>query len=74
MKKVTGLLFIAAAFFLLGSSFKPLAEEAPRITKIETPIIKYAEEAPRITKVNAPSIKFAEEAPRITQAVDLNKR
>lgn len=65
MKKLTGIFFIAAAVILLGSSFKPLAEEVPRIVKIEAPVINYAEEVPRITKVDTPVINFAEEVPRI---------
>lgn len=71
MKKVTGLFFIVTAVFLLGSSFKPLAEEVPRIVKIEVPIKKFAEEVPRIVKVETPAKKFAEEVPRIVQ-IDLD--
>lgn len=65
MKKVTGILFIATAVVLLSSSFKPMAEEVPRITKVVEPIVNYAEEVPRITKLDEPVINFAEEVPRI---------
>ncbi len=65
MKKVTGFFFIATALFLLGSTFKPFAEEAPRITKIEAPITKFAEEAPRITQAVDIAKPFSEELPRL---------
>lgn len=38
MKKITGLLFIAAAVLLLGSSIKPMGEDLPRLTKFNAPI------------------------------------
>ncbi|TCI32830.1 MULTISPECIES: hypothetical protein [unclassified Exiguobacterium] len=66
MKKVTGIFFIAAAILLLGSSFKPMAEDFPRLGKIE-PIIKpMAEDFPRLGKINEPVLKpMAEDFPRL---------
>lgn len=66
MKKVTGIFFIAAAVLLLGSSFKPLVDEMPRLTKIDAPIQKFVDEMPRLTKIEEPVQKFVDELPRLT--------
>ena len=65
VKKITGVLFLATAVLLLGSTVKPLADEMPRIGKVEQPVKSYADEMPRIGKVDAPVILFADEMPRI---------
>ncbi|WP_026824359.1 MULTISPECIES: hypothetical protein [Exiguobacterium] len=65
MKKLAGFFFIATAVILLGSSFKPFAEERPRIVKIEEPIIINAEERPRIVQVEIPEKINNESMPRI---------
>lgn len=65
MKKLTGILFLATAVFLLGSSVKPLADEIPRIGKVEEPIRYYADEIPRIGMTKEPVKSFADEIPRI---------
>ncbi|TCI56133.1 hypothetical protein EVJ30_04395 [Exiguobacterium sp. SH5S13] len=66
MKKVTGIFFIAAAIFLLGSSFKPLADDFPRLTKIDAIVKPAADDFPRLTKIEAPIQKFADDFPRLT--------
>ena len=65
MKKLAGFFFITTAVLLLGSSFKPFAEERPRIVKIEEPITINAEERPRIVQIDAPETFSNESMPRI---------
>lgn len=65
MKKFAGFFFITTAVILLGSSFKPFAEERPRIVKIEEPIIINAEERPRIVQIEVPVTISNESMPRI---------
>ena len=66
MKKITGLLFIAAAVLLLGSSIKPMGEDLPRLTKFE-PIIKpLGEDLPRLTKIESTIKPLGEDLPRLT--------
>ncbi|WP_214709515.1 MULTISPECIES: hypothetical protein [unclassified Exiguobacterium] len=66
MKKLTGIFFIATALFLLGTSFKPLADDFPRLTKLEAPIQKFADDFPRLTKIEEPIKTFADDFPRLT--------
>ncbi|MFY9858253.1 MAG: hypothetical protein WAK79_09290 [Exiguobacterium chiriqhucha] len=66
MKKITGLLFVTAAVLLLGSSFKPLVDDMPRLTNIEPSIQRFYDEMPRLTKVEAPVQSFVDDFPRLT--------
>ncbi|MCT4796766.1 hypothetical protein [Exiguobacterium alkaliphilum] len=76
MKKITGIFFIAAAVLLLGSSFKPLVDEMPRLTKIESPTtLRFVDEMPRLTKVEAPTTqRFVDEMPRLTKIEEPAKK
>ncbi|MFN4214692.1 hypothetical protein [Exiguobacterium sp.] len=72
MKKVTGFFFITAAILLLGSSFKPFADEVPNFSKIEAPAQEIAaDELPRLFKIEESSKndtqikKLADELPRL---------
>ncbi|WP_214789068.1 hypothetical protein [Exiguobacterium sp. s21] len=66
MKKLTGIFFIATALFLLGTSFKPLADDFPRLTKIDMIVKPAADDFPRLTKIEEPIKTFADDFPRLT--------
>ena len=65
MKKVTGVLFIATAVLLLGSSVRPLVDDMPRIVKVDAPIKSFVDDMPRIVKVDEPVKLFVDDMPRI---------
>lgn len=66
MKKLTGIVFIAAALLLLGTSFKPLADDFPRLTKLDAIVKPAADDFPRLTKFDATIKPLADDFPRIT--------